>query len=42
MSAKDLNQGNSIYKEILQYMKKYVNIFFINIFKIIGINIKPK
>ncbi len=33
MSAKDLNQGNSIYKEILLYMKKYVNIFFINIFK---------
>lgn len=25
MSAKDLNKGNSnIYKEVLQYMKKYV------------------
>ena len=33
MSAKDFNQENSIYKEILRYMKKYVNIFFINIFK---------
>lgn len=27
MSAKDLNQGNGIYKEILKYMKKYVNIY---------------
>ena len=27
MSAKDLNQGIGIYKEILKYMKKYVNIY---------------
>ena len=27
MSAKDLNQGNAIYKEVLKYMKKYVNIY---------------
>ena len=29
MSTKDSNQGNSIYKEILKYMKKYVNIYFL-------------
>ena len=27
MSAKDLNQGNAIYKEVLKFMKKYVNIY---------------
>ena len=29
MSAKDSNQGSSIYKEILKYMKKYVNKYFL-------------
>ena len=29
MSAKDLNQGSGIYKEILKYMKKYVNIYLL-------------
>lgn len=33
MSAKDLNQGNIIYKEILKYMKKYVNIYLLFILK---------
>ena len=33
MSAKGLNQGNIIYKEILKYMKKYVNIYLLFILK---------
>ena len=27
------NEGSNIYYEILRYMKKYVNLSFINIFK---------
>ena len=41
MSSKDSNQGNSIYKEILKYMKKYVNKYFLLILNI-GINFKSK
>ena len=41
MSSKDSNQGNSIYKEILKYMKKYVNKYFLLILNI-GINLKSK
>ena len=32
MSAKESNQEKSIFKEILKYMKKYVNIFFYYIY----------
>ncbi len=33
MSAQNLNQGSNIYKEILQYMKKYVNYSLLTKFK---------
>ncbi len=33
MSSNELIQGNSIYKEILRHMKKYVNISFVNFLK---------